>query len=172
MLPSLPTIPTDSLHRFLAITGLLLMIVPTLYLSNRADTVREEVIHLNAERKVLKIQNEVITKRHNDLGFLVFGRDVAGYSKAKLQPLKDSLLKLRKLALIRLDSAEAETKRINRLTTAIDISTIHLNEKDEIIEFNLDRIKRYTFYAGFFFAIGAGMATFGFLRWYDKEKSN
>jgi hypothetical protein len=171
MLPSLPSIPTDSLHRFLAITGLLLMIVPTLYLTNKADSVREEVIHLKAERKILDIQSEIITKRRRNLYVRVFGRDVTGYSKGSLQLVKDSLIKLNKMVDITPDSAEVERKKVDKLTTDIKIANVHLDEKDEIIKFNLIRIDSYKFISKIFFFIGLAMASFGFIRWYNKEKS-
>lgn len=171
MLPSLPSIPTDSLHRFLAITGLLLMIVPTLYLSNRADTVREEVIHLKAERMVLQIQNEVIYERRKRLTILMFGQDISIVTKRKLKMINDSLNRLKRLVAIGLDSANVENKKINKLSTDIKIAKVRLDEKDEVIRFSLSRIASYTVYSRIFLVIGAAMATFGFISWYKKEKS-
>lgn len=169
MLPSLPTIPTDTLHRFLALGGLLIIFFPQFYLVNKKNELDEQAIHLKAERDIMSIQRGVIEERKNILYIKITGKDVSKLSYEQIKHYSDSLARTNKLAGISFDSAFAELKRIGRLETQQRITEVHIREKNEIINYNNYKILRYTFYSFICIATGGCIAICGFLLWYRKE---
>jgi hypothetical protein len=168
MLP-IPTIPTDTLHRFLALGGLLIIFFPQFYLVNKRNELDEQAIHLKAERDIMSIQRDVIEERRNILFIKITGKNVSKLSYEQINHYSDSLAKINKFAGISFDSAFIELKRINRLETQQKITEVHIREKNEIINYNNYKVIRYTFYSFIFMATGGCIAICGFLLWYRKE---
>jgi hypothetical protein len=169
MLPSFPSIPTDSLHRFLAISGLVVLFAPPLYLKNKTAEIQEEVIHLDAEIKVMELHNTVIQGRRTILYTKLFGRDISKQPLSKQKYSMDSISKIGKGAEISIDSALIENDRIVKLTVEQQIAKIHITEKNEIIKLNTTRVSSYIFDTYFCIFYGIVMCCFGFARWYKKE---
>lgn len=168
-IPSVPTIPTDSLHRFLAITGLLLMFLPLLYLSNKIEEINISVIHVNAERELLGIQMRAVDRKSSSLYRRMFSLDVDSLSPTRRKVVIDSVFKSKKLAFISNDSASSELQKIERFTTENLVLLVKIKEKHDVISAHLTAIIFYLWYAVFYLLVGAVMATLGFGMWYKKE---
>lgn len=172
-LPSLPLIPTDSLHRFCAITGLLLMLVPPTYLDLRSEKFAKEVIHLEAERKIIALTMKETVVQKDELIMQMYQ---PGLSKRDFRILNhsrylDSIVGAGLPIKMRRDSAGTIAKRISAAALAQGIALIRLEENGKSLLVSMDLTKRYLFLACLFGAIGGVMTVYGFKTWYRKENT-
>ncbi|MCW8900332.1 MAG: hypothetical protein OQK75_03735 [Gammaproteobacteria bacterium] len=56
---NIPQLPFDNLYKFLAITGYMIMILPTLYLNNEVDDTTISIAEISAEVQYLKSKGEI-----------------------------------------------------------------------------------------------------------------
>ena len=171
-LPALPVVPTDSLHKFLTITGCLILFVPPFYLYNKIDAIELEVIHVKTERKILDARGSAL-----DYDLKLMNRKIYGTDISKLTPLQqidytDSLGRLHKLANTSFDSANVGLDKLLKTAVEQKITGIQLDEKDEIIKQNINSVKEYLELSKRLAATGILMLLPGLVLWFIRENTD
>jgi hypothetical protein len=169
MIPSFPSIPTDSLPRFLAVTGWLVLVAPPIYLTNKVDTIELDTIHVRAEKRIMDIRQTALDNEISLMNIRIYGKDISTLPPLRKMELVDSLANLHKLAGISLDSARIGLAKIAQRSTEQKITEIKLNEKDEIIKQNISSVKEFLSYRHFFLIAGGLMALVGMTVWGVRE---
>ncbi len=71
-----PNLPTDNLYKFLALSGVVVVLVSIFYPISRLGELRQKAIELAAEIKILDLESKRLTVNHSQLE-----REVAAFEK-------------------------------------------------------------------------------------------
>lgn len=170
-IPYLPTIPTDSLHRFCAITGLLLMVVPPAYLELRSELYAKEAIHLKAERKIMGLNTKEMILQKDVFILEAYHPQMSDKDDRRRSQYLDSIVKTGLPIKMRSDSAKSTAMRIAKLVIAQQSAIVRLEENGELLNASEDLTRRYIVQAALLGFTGFGMALYGFKTWHRKENA-
>ncbi|WP_046245000.1 hypothetical protein [Hymenobacter terrenus] len=169
MSPYLPAIPTDSLHKFVAIAGLVLAIVPPAYLWTLSTENALDAIHLSAEVKIVELKYKNLHQESQAL--IATYRQItrrANTLKAPSMPVTSA----QRLALLNqtaMDSASAAEKQLHELEYQSKIALIRVREKQEVLSFKQTLVDIFRDASWSFVFVGSIISFIGFAWWYGKE---
>lgn len=64
---TVPTLPTDNLYKFVALTGVFLLLVAVLYPTIKIQELNSEIIVLNGEIERHRYESEILSEKRSDL---------------------------------------------------------------------------------------------------------
>lgn len=141
-------IPTDSLYKFFAITGIIMIIMPSVFLDNEVQELILESYNLKIESEILGIERDYLIEETT-----LLKEQIDILESDELNPEKEREL---------LD----ETKRLRELTKQAEIKIVEIENKLELHSILGDRLKILLRELRILIIAGIILMFFGFYFWY------
>ena len=148
---NLPTFPTDNLYKFLAISGLFIVIFSLVYPRTRLSEITQKTIELETKEKILNIKSAELTYEMAELK-----KEVEAAKKRKSESFtREELEKLLKKSVdFQLKNTEHEINLVNLEGVLKQINELH---KEFHFEWQFIKIGGY---------LGLIISMVGFVSWY------
>jgi len=171
---NVPNFPTDNLYKFIAISGIVLLLVAVFYPVYRRTEIRDEITLYNSEIKKLSIEESKakikLYEIKNDLNELEANANISKstvndsvISRVRILNGKKEIVDLSH----KIDRLVYEWKDINR---EIELKSIEINTKSKLIDDkNLD-IEEFDTAANILGPFSIFVMILGFLLWYTKTQ--
>jgi hypothetical protein len=172
---TIPNLPTDNLYKFVALTGVILLLVSIFYPELRRQELNEEITILNGEvekqefeRLLLKDQTDKLRKKIEDLDEVCnCGTKSVVNDSIIVRPIVTSGPK----EVVELSNQiELLIKERNEIVRQISLKAIEINTKDDLIgdkRANLDELNEA---ANTFGPVSLVIAILGFLFWFERTQ--
>ncbi|WP_321997483.1 zinc ribbon domain-containing protein [Draconibacterium orientale] len=172
---NIPNLPTDNLYKFIALTGVLLFVLSVFYPVYQKTKIRDEISIHNGEAKKLDVEREKLKNKQKEIKSQVKILD----KKINLDNnsiVSDTLIVRTKIVggskeLVDLSSQiDKLIEEYLTLKLELDIKTIEINTKLEIVEnkkYDLDTIDEAS---NIFSPASLLLAFVGFLLWYERTQ--
>lgn len=172
---NIPNLPTDNLYKFIALTGVLLLLISIFYPEYQRIKIRDEITHYNGEIKKLNIESNKSNSKLKDIKEQVEKLD--SISNTKSNSIVNDTIIVRTQVLegpkvlvdlsLQIDKLVDEYLSIRR---DLSIQKVEVNTKLNLIndkEADLKDINELTNYLGGFSIV---LSFLGFLLWYEKTQ--
>ncbi len=160
--------PTDNLYKFCAITGLIIIIIPTYFTYSQIDKLQLEIIDLETEANVLNVETEQLEKEASQYGNELQKKEKDLQNAQVDEGNPEKLIEVIESAKNLTDQnlADVFIKNVQEFKKR----SIQVDGKKQKMDAKLNALKFYVSFTAFTFIIGTALAFFGFKKWHTMQK--
>lgn len=134
----IPTLPTDNLYKFMALSGLAILIISTVFPMMRISEIKLKLVELETQTEIIGIETQKLKEEVSE----------------KAEQIEKWMLRLKDL--------EADRKRMIKL----QIKTVELVGQRKLVEVLLEDLRSYLIFIMVGGALGGLLCSSGFGLWY------
>lgn len=172
---NLPNLPTDNLYKFIALTGVILLVISIFYPEYQRKTLRDEIEVYNGEVRKLNLEKTKSKEKQNELKKRIELLDEKSNCDCK-SIVNDSIIVRTKIIegpkeLVELSSEiDRLIEEYSQLNREFDLKSLEVSTKLALINNKENDLLEINEATDFFGPFSFFIAFIGFLLWYEKTQ--